>query len=87
MKLKILNRGYASALEEVLSIYKKLMANKEVEEIFNYYCENVVNSDEAAAILTLAEILRHDNDKEVYAREQKRLEELQGVIVPEVTKE
>lgn len=57
MKLAISNKGYADALKQIGGILNKLMISKDIEEIFNHYID-VVNSDEAAAILTLAEVLR-----------------------------
>ena len=35
-----------------------MQIDEKIEETFNYYAENVVNCDEAAAILTLAEVLK-----------------------------
>ena len=68
LKVPISNRGYIQALEQIGNILEQLMANKEVEEIFNHYCE-LVNSDEAAAILTLAEVLKGSNDPQTNKEE------------------
>lgn len=57
LKIPITNRGYIAALEQIGTILKKVMANKEVEQIFNHYTD-LTHNDEAAAILTLAEVIK-----------------------------
>lgn len=53
--------------------------NKEVKEIFEQYCE-LVNSDEAAAILTLADVLK---GKRPYRRRQSTaVNELRDEMLP-----
>ena len=74
MKSAILNQGYARILEEIEAIMEKGMLQEEIERIFTHYVENIVNSDEAAAILTLAEVLKgkegHPSAKEGHSSEQ-----------------
>ena len=69
-KIPITNRGYAAALQQIGEILEKVMANKEVEEIFHHYAE-VVNSDEAAAILTLAEVMKGSEESGAAEEEPK----------------
>jgi hypothetical protein len=58
LKIPIENRGYVQSLREIGEILEKIM-DKEVREIFDGYIdEDVVASEEAAAILTLAEIIK-----------------------------
>lgn len=57
LRVPILNDSYRTVLADIERIMKMDGITKEVERIFNHYCE-VVNSDEAAAILTLAEVLK-----------------------------
>ena len=70
LKVPISNRGYLEALKTIGHILEKVkfMADEEIEEIFNHYCE-VVNSDEAAAILTLAEVIKEEGRRQA-VREQ-----------------
>jgi hypothetical protein len=71
LKVPISNRGYLEALKIIGHILEKVkfMADEEIEEIFNHYCEEVVNSDEAAAILTLAEVIKEEGRRQA-VREQ-----------------
>jgi hypothetical protein len=73
MKSSILNQGYARILKELEAIMEADMRNKEIEEMFDRYAE-FVNSDEAAAILTLAEVIKgkegHPSAKEGHSSEQ-----------------
>jgi hypothetical protein len=57
LKIPIANRGYVRSLQEIGEILNKIM-DKEIKEIFDGYIEDVVASEEAAAILTLAEIMK-----------------------------
>lgn len=52
------------------------MASRKVKQIFEHYCE-FINSDEAAAILTLAEIL-NGSDSEIEPDESETEEQLTG---------
>ena len=63
MKSLILNKGYANALEQIGGILNKLMISEEIEEIFQHYVEET-SSDEAAAILTLAQVIRENRVEE-----------------------
>lgn len=76
LKVPITNRGYVKVLEEIGNILEQMknMADAEIEEIFKHYAEVVAVSDEAAAVLTLAEILKgkegHPSAKEGHSGEE-----------------
>jgi hypothetical protein len=69
LKIPIRNRGYVQALEQIGTIFENLMANKQIEEIFNHYCE-LTNSDETAAILTLAEVIKGSDKPQAKAEDE-----------------
>jgi hypothetical protein len=57
LKIPIANRGYAQSIREIGEILSNNIMSKEITEIFDGYVEDGV-TEEAAAILTLAEVIK-----------------------------
>lgn len=58
-KLTYLNRGYNRVVGEIEEIFKVLMINQVIADIYDDYLENTTDGDKvAAAILVLASIYK-----------------------------